>query len=80
MLIFWHGKQEMCYKWVQAKSEYFTICNGVRQGGILSPRLFAVYKKNKNKFISENMTMIITYGMKITVIITPGNPYYGDYR
>ena len=36
--------------------------------------------KNKNKFISENMTMIITWGMKITVIITPGNPYYGDYR
>ena len=36
--------------------------------------------KNKNKFISENMTMIIKYGMKITVSITPGNPYYGDYR
>ena len=24
-------------------SEYFTISNGVGQGGILSPRLFAVY-------------------------------------
>ena len=36
--------------------------------------------KNKNKFISENMTMIIKYGMKITVLITPENPYYGDYH
>ena len=33
----------MCIKWGQATSEYFTISNGVRQGGILSPRLFAVY-------------------------------------
>ena len=36
--------------------------------------------KNKNNFISENMTMIIKAGMTIIVLITPGNPYYGDYR
>ena len=33
---------------------------------------------NKNNFISENMTMMIKYGMTIMVLITPGNPYYGD--
>ena len=30
-------------------SDYFTISNGVRQGGILSPRLFAVYVDDLSK-------------------------------
>ena len=33
----------MCIKWGQATSEYFTISNSIRQGDILSLRLFAVY-------------------------------------
>ena len=49
MLIFWHSKQEMCIKWGQATSDYFTISNGVRQGGILSLRLFAVYVDDLSK-------------------------------
>ena len=39
----------MCIKWGQATSDYFTISNGVRQGGILSPRLFAVYVDDLSK-------------------------------
>ena len=35
--------QNVCKKWGNSYSRYFTICNGVRQGGILSPRLFALY-------------------------------------
>ena len=49
MLIFWYSKQEMCIRWGQATSDYFTISNGVRQGGILSPRLFAVYVDDLSK-------------------------------
>ena len=49
MLIFWYSKQEMCIKWGQAMSDYFTISDGVRQGGILSPRLFAVYVDDLSK-------------------------------
>ena len=49
MLIFWHSKQEMCIKWGQATSGYFTISNGVRQGGISLPRLFAVYVDDLSK-------------------------------
>ena len=39
----------MCIKWGQATSDYFTISNGVRQGGIMSPRLFAVYVDDLSK-------------------------------
>ena len=39
----------MCIKWGQATSDYFTISNGVRQGGILSPHLFAVYVDDLRK-------------------------------
>ena len=43
VLLFWYQKQQVCIKWGNSCSTYFTICNGVRQGGILSPRLFALY-------------------------------------
>ena len=51
MLNFWYtcSKQEMCIKWGQAMSEYFTISNGVRQGSTLSPRLFVVYVDDLSK-------------------------------
>ena len=35
--------QLVCIKWDNAVSQYFRISNGVRQGGILSPKLFALY-------------------------------------
>ena len=43
VLLFWYQMQNVCIKWGNSYSHYFTICNGVRQGGILSPRLFALY-------------------------------------
>ena len=43
VLLFWYRKQNVCIKWGNSYSHYFTICNGVRQGGILSPRWFAFY-------------------------------------
>ena len=43
VLLFWYQKQQVCIKWGNSCLTYFTICNGVWQGGILSPRLFALY-------------------------------------
>ena len=43
VLLFWNQMQNVCIKWGNSYSHYFTICNGVRQGGILSPRLFTLY-------------------------------------
>ena len=33
----------MCIKWGKISSTYFNVLNGVRQGGVLSPKMFAIY-------------------------------------
>ena len=43
ILLFWYSKQTVCIKWGRCISGFFCISNGVRQGGILSPKLFSVY-------------------------------------
>ena len=43
IVIFWYINQKLCVKWKSTCSEYFTVINGVRQGGILSTHLFNVY-------------------------------------
>ena len=43
ILVFWYSTQQLCVRWGHVFSDMFTVMNGVRQGGILSPRLFNVY-------------------------------------
>ena len=43
ILMFWYSNQNLCIKWGTQPSSFFTISNGVRQGGILSPVLFSIY-------------------------------------
>ena len=33
----------MCIKWGKNSSTYFNVSNGVRQGGVFSPKMFAIY-------------------------------------
>ena len=35
--------QQMSVRWINHESSWFSIQNGVRQGGVLSPTLFAIY-------------------------------------
>ena len=43
LLCFWYNTQQFCIKWDNSTSAFFKSSNGVRQGGILSPRLFSLY-------------------------------------
>ena len=43
LLLSWYRQQTMQVKWGTYYSAPFTVTNGVRQGGVLSPYLFAVY-------------------------------------
>ena len=40
---YWYSNQRLCVKWGSQLSSSFSVTNGVRQGGVLSPLLFAVY-------------------------------------
>ena len=41
ILVFWYNVQKI--RWNNTMSDSFSVTNGVRQGGILSPYLFCVY-------------------------------------
>ena len=43
LLVFWYSHQQMFVKWGNVTSSVFTVSNGVRQCGVLSPYLFNVY-------------------------------------
>ena len=43
ILAFWYSKQQVCVRWQNTYSDWFSIGNGTRQGGLLLPRLFARY-------------------------------------
>ena len=43
ILVYWYSNQRMCVRWGNGLSNFFTVSNGVRQGGILSPYLFNLY-------------------------------------
>ena len=56
VLLFWYQMQLVCIKRGKSCSNYFTICSGVRQGEILSPKLFTLYVNQlTNKSIACNV-------------------------
>ena len=43
IIMYWYRTQKIVLSGVKLSSSYFGVSNGVRQGGILSPKLFSVY-------------------------------------
>ena len=56
MLCFWYCSQKLCIQRGKTRSSFFTISNGVPQGGILFPKLFSVYMDDlSNLLISSGI-------------------------
>ena len=52
--------QQVCIQCGKSNFPYLTICNSVRQGGILSPRLFTLYVNQlTNKLLLSKLTVIL---------------------
>ena len=54
LLASWYGNQQMLVKWGNTFSEPFHVTNGVRQGGVLSPYLYALYLDE----LSEKLNLV----------------------
>jgi len=55
LLSFWFSHQQMCVKWNDGvMSGRFTVGNGTRQGGVLSPYLFSRYIRGTLHSIAES--------------------------
>ena len=54
ILLFWYINQTMCVKWGSCISRYFYVSNGVRQGGILSPKLYSVYVDDLSDYLVKS--------------------------
>ena len=53
LLQFWYPHQSMQVRWGGSLSRSFKVTNGVRQGGVLSPYLFAIYMDDLSQKLSK---------------------------
>ena len=53
LLANWYSSQILCVRWSTTYSKFFTVSNGVRQGSILSPFLFAVYMNQLSQTLNK---------------------------
>ena len=45
--------QHYCVRWRNSVSDYFSVTNGTRKGGVLSPYLFSLYIRHLLHVISK---------------------------
>ena len=50
----WYTHQKMCIRWGNAIFPSFTVSNGVKQGGIISPNVFNVYKDRLSVLLNSS--------------------------
>ena len=53
VLSVWYSTQQLNVQWGRCHSETFGVSNGVRQGGILSPKLFNIYIDTLSSELSQ---------------------------
>ena len=53
LLMFWYRNQNLCIKWDSVLSEKFSVTNGIKQGGFLSPKLLNIYVNTLSGSLNE---------------------------
>ena len=65
MLASWYGIQKFSIKWGNSLSKWFSVTNGVRQGGIMSPLLYNVYIDDLNNELNKCSVGCTISGVRI---------------
>jgi len=71
LLSYWYSSQEMSVKWNYVSSGCFTIGNGIRQGGVLSPYLFSRYIRGLLQNIVNSDTRCYIGDMCVNILAYP---------
>ena len=56
ILVMWYTCQQLNVQWGSNFSSHFTVSNGVRQGGILSPKFFNLYMDKLSHILNASRT------------------------
>ena len=54
LLLNLYVNQIMCVRWLTEQSDFFSVTNGVKQGGVMSPILFSMYLDNLLEVYKQN--------------------------
>ena len=68
LLAYWYSHQQLCVRWHNMHSDYFSMSNGVRQGGILSPFLFRFYIRDLIRAIVYSNTGCCVAGCFVNIL------------
>jgi len=68
LLAFWYSHQQACIRWHDRVSAFFTLGNGTRQGGVLSPWLFARYVRDLLACVASSGIGCNVGGMFINIL------------
>jgi hypothetical protein len=69
LLIFCYCQRTFCVRWGNQFSQFFTVSNGVRQGGIMSPVLFNIYLDEPSCNLNRSYIACSMNGMIINHLI-----------
>lgn len=68
LLAFWYSNQQACVRWHDSVSTFFSLGNGTRQGGVLSPWLFVRYVRDLLSRVSSSKVGCNIGGMFINIL------------
>ena len=55
LLMYWYRNQKLCVNRDSVNSKKFSVTNGIKQGGILSPKLFNIYVNVLSTSLMKNI-------------------------
>ena len=68
LLCFWYTHQQMFVRWGNTIFTHFTVANGVKQGGVISPILFNIYMDKLGGYLGNVFLNHLCYADDLCLI------------